>query len=219
MRLLLVEDDALLGDGIQAGLKMAGFAVDWVRDGVAADLALKAERYALCVLDLGLPRRDGLTVLKRMRAQGDNTPVLVLTARDTREDKVAGLDAGADDYLTKPFDLDELLARLRALMRRASGASNNQLSQGGVVLDPVARRATLDGKPVNLSGREYALLHDLLSHRNAIRSRSELEQSLYAWGEEVESNTVEVYIHHLRKKFGTAFIRTQRGIGYTVGDV
>ncbi len=219
MRLLLVEDDALLGDGIQAGLKLAGFAVDWVRDGEAAELALRTHGYALCVLDLGLPRRGGLAVLQRMRGQGDNTPVLILTARDTRADKVAGLDAGADDYLTKPFDLDELLARLRALARRAAGSARNLLAHGGVVLDPVARRVTLNAAPISLSGREYALLHDLLTHSNGIRSRDELEQSLYAWGEEVGSNTVEVYIHHLRKKLGADFIHTVRGIGYTVGDI
>lgn len=217
MRLLLVEDDALLGDGIQAGLRLAGYAVDWVRDGAAAALALRNERYAVCVLDLGLPQLDGLTLLRQLRSRGDHTPVLVLSARDTREDKVQGLDAGADDYLSKPFDLPELQARLRALLRRASGSGEAVLRFGEVTLDTVTRRAYFKAAPVALSGREHALLHDLLSHNQSIRSRSELEQSMYAWGEEVESNAVEVYIHHLRKKFGAHFIKTVRGLGYSLG--
>ena len=217
MRLLLVEDDALLGDGIQAGLRLAGYAVDWVRDGAAAALALRNERYAVCVLDLGLPQLDGLTLLRQLRSRGDHTPVLVLSARDTREDKVQGLDAGADDYLSKPFDLPELQARLRALLRRASGSGEAVLRFGEVTLDTVTRRAYFKAAPVALSGREHALLHDLLSHNQSIRSRSELEQSMYAWGEEVESNAVEVYIHHLRKKFGAHFIKTVRGLGYALG--
>ena len=217
MRLLLVEDDALLGDGIQAGLRLAGYAVDWVRDGAAAALALRNERYAVCVLDLGLPQLDGLTLLRQLRSRGDHTPVLVLSARDTREDKVQGLDAGADDYLSKPFDLPELQARLRALLRRASGSGEAVLRFGEVTLDTVTRRAYFKAEPVALSGREHALLHDLLSHSQSIRSRSELEQSMYAWGEEVESNAVEVYIHHLRKKFGAHFIKTVRGLGYALG--
>ena len=217
MRLLLVEDDALLGDGVQAGLRLAGYAVDWVRDGTAAALALRNERYAVCVLDLGLPQLDGLTLLRQLRSRGDHTPVLVLSARDTREDKVQGLDAGADDYLSKPFDLPELQARLRALLRRASGSGEAVLRFGEVTLDTVTRRAYFKAAPVALSGREHALLHDLLSHSQSIRSRSELEQSMYAWGEEVESNAVEVYIHHLRKKFGAHFIKTVRGLGYALG--
>ena len=217
MRLLLVEDDALLGDGIQAGLRLAGYAVDWVRDGAAAALALRNERYAVCVLDLGLPQLDGLTLLRQLRSRGDHTPVLVLSARDTREDKVQGLDAGADDYLSKPFDLPELQARLRALLRRASGSGEAVLRFGEVTLDTVTRRAYFKAEPVALSGREHALLHDLLSHSQSIRYRSELEQSMYAWGEEVESNAVEVYIHHLRKKFGAHFIKTVRGLGYALG--
>ena len=217
MRLLLVEDDALLGDGVQAGLRLAGYAVDWVRDGAAATLALRNERYAVCVLDLGLPQLDGLTLLRQLRSRGDHTPVLVLSARDTREDKVQGLDAGADDYLSKPFDLPELQARLRALLRRASGSGEAVLRFGEVTLDTVTRRAYFKAAPVALSGREHALLHDLLSHNQSIRSRSELEQSMYAWGEEVESNAVEVYIHHLRKKFGAHFIKTVRGLGYALG--
>ncbi|MBU1666570.1 MAG: winged helix-turn-helix domain-containing protein, partial [Gammaproteobacteria bacterium] len=177
-----------------------------------------AEDYDACVLDLGLPRRDGLAVLKEARARGKRTPVLILTARDTTADKVAGLDAGADDYLLKPFELEELQARLRALLRRASGASAPLLRQGDLALDPAARRVTLGDAPLNLSAREYALLHDFITHKGHIRSRQELENSLYAWGEEVESNTVEVYIHHLRKKIGADMIRTVRGLGYVLGE-
>lgn len=218
MRILLVEDDALLGDGLRAGLTLDGYGVDWARDGEAARLAWLAEDYDACVLDLGLPRRDGLAVLREMRARGKRTPVLILTARDTTADKVAGLDAGGDDYLLKPFELEELQARLRALLRRASGAAAPLLHHGGLALDPAARRVTLSDAPIALSAREYALLHDFMSHRGHIRSRQELENSLYAWGEEVESNTVEVYIHHLRKKIGADMIRTVRGLGYVLGE-
>jgi len=218
LRVLLVEDDALLGDGIQAGLKLADYAVDWVRDGEAARLALQHHDYNACVLDLGLPKKDGLAVLKDLRGRGNATPVLVLTARDTHADKISGLDAGADDYLTKPFDLGELQARLRALIRRASGAASPVLEHGEVRLEPAAKRVTKNGETVTLSAREYALLHDLMTHRNQLRTRAQLEDSLYAWGAEVESNTVEVYIHHLRKKLGSEFIRTVRGFGYQLGE-
>lgn len=219
MRLLLVEDDPLLGDGLRAGLALDGYGVDWVRDGEAARLALGAEQYDACVLDLGLPRRGGLEVLKNLRQRGSPLPVLILTARDAVEDKVAGLDAGADDYLVKPVNLAELQARLRALLRRAAGASTPLLQHGDLSLDPAARRVTLAGQDVPLSAREYALLYDLLSHKNRIRSRQELESGLYAWGEEADSNTVEVYVHHLRKKLGADTIRTVRGLGYVLGDV
>ena len=218
MRVLLVEDDALLGDGIRAGLKLADYAVDWVRDGEAARLALSSHDYDACVLDLGLPKKDGLAVLASLRGGGSKLPVLILTARDTQADKIAGLDAGADDYLTKPFDLGELQARMRALMRRSAGAAAPTMEHDGVVLEPASKRVTLNGQPVTLSAREYALLLDLMSHRNQLRTRSQLEESLYAWGEEKESNTVEVYIHHLRKKLGTHFIRTVRGFGYVLED-
>ena len=218
MRVLLVEDDALLGDGIRAGLRLADYAVDWVRDGESARLALLDHDYDACVLDLGLPKKDGLSVLRDLRARGGSLPVLVLTARDTAADKIAGLDAGADDYLTKPFDLGELQARMRALLRRAAGAATPLLTHGAITLDPAARRVTLAGEPVRLSSREYALLHDLLTHRNQVRSRTQLEESLYAWGEEAESNTVEVYIHHLRKKLGGDAIETVRGFGYRIGE-
>jgi DNA-binding response OmpR family regulator len=218
VRILLVEDDSLLGDGIRAGLKLADYAVDWVRDGEAARLALLDHAYDACVLDLGLPRRDGLAVLKDLRGRGNSLPVLILTARDTSADKIAGLDAGADDYLTKPFDLPELQARLRALIRRASGSATPTLSHAGVVLEPAGKMVTRDGQTVSLSAREYALLHDLLINKHQIRTRAQLEESLYAWGEETGSNTVEVYIHHLRRKFGADFIRTVRGLGYQLGE-
>lgn len=217
MRLLLVEDDALLGDGLRAGLALGGYSVDWVRDGESAHLALLAGEYCACVLDLGLPGRDGLSLLREMRTRGKRTPVLILTARDTVQDRITGLDTGADDYLLKPVDLNELQARLRALLRRAGGEAAPLLTAGALRLDPSSRRVTLSGQPIALSAREYALLHDLLSHKGRIRSRQELETSLYAWGEEVESNTVEVYIHHLRKKIGSDMIATVRGLGYVMG--
>ncbi|WP_374325901.1 response regulator [Azonexus sp.] len=218
MRLLLVEDDTLLGDGIRAGLMLAAYAVDWVQDGKLALLALADHSYDACVLDLGLPGKDGLAVLREMRGRGDQTPVLLLTARDTAEDKIAGLDHGADDYLTKPFDLGELQARIRALLRRAGGKAQPRLEHGGVSLDPASKRVSFNGQEVPLSAREYALLHALLSQPGHIRSRSQLEESLYAWGDEAGSNTVEVYIHHLRKKFGAEFIKTVRGLGYQLAD-
>jgi len=218
VRILLVEDDAILGDGIHAGLKIAEHAVDWVRDGEAARLALLDHDYDACILDLGLPRRDGLSVLQELRDRGSLLPVLILTARDSSADKIAGLDAGADDYLTKPFDLQELLARLRALVRRAAGEAKPTLEHAGVVLDPAAKQVTFKGEKVTLSARELALLDDLLRHKNHIRTRAQLEESLYAWGEETGSNTVEVFVHHLRKKFGADFIRTVRGLGYQLGD-
>lgn len=218
MRVLLVEDDALLGDGLTAGLKLGASCVDWKRDGESARLALMNQKYDACVLDLNLPRHDGLTLLRDLRMRGDDTPVLILTARDSSADKVAGLDAGADDYLTKPFDLHELQARIRALLRRAGGRASPLLGHGAVSLSPASHRVLLDGIPVELSGREYALLLDLFTHKGHIRSRQQLEASLYAWGEEAVSNIVEVYIHHLRKKLGPELIRTVRGLGYVVGS-
>ena len=218
MRILVVEDDELLGDGIRAGLKLADYAVDWVRDGEQARLALLDHAYDACVLDLGLPRRDGLNVLKDLRGRGSALPVLILTARDTSADKVAGLDAGADDYLTKPFDLPELQARLRALTRRAAGSAAPVLQHADVVLNPATKQVTQGGEPVALSAREYALLQDFLTHKSHIRTRAQLEEGLYAWGEETGSNTVEVYVHHLRRKFGADFIRTVRGLGYQLGE-
>ena len=219
MRILLVEDDALLGDALQAGLRQAGHAVNWARDGVGADTALMAEDYAAMVLDLGLPRMDGLEVLQRLRRKKNSLPVLILTARDTVNDRIRGLDAGADDYLVKPFDLGELNARLRALLRRAGGQSTPLLAAAGLTLDPATRQVELQGKPIELSAKEYALLHALMQQPGRALSRAQLEQHLYAWGEEIGSNAVEVYIHHLRRKLGAEAIRTLRGIGYVVPNV
>jgi DNA-binding response OmpR family regulator len=216
MRLLLVEDDALLGDGIRAGLQQSGFVVDWVKDGQAAKLALEAEAYALVLLDLGLPRLSGTELLKWLRGTGNGVPVLILTARDTVADRVSGLDAGADDYLIKPFDLDELAARIRALLRRAGGRAAPLIVHGQLEIDPASRQVTLEGRPVELSAREYAILQVLLENAGRALSREQLEQSLYGWGDEVESNAVEVHIHHLRRKLGTELIRTLRGVGYLV---
>jgi two-component system OmpR family response regulator/two-component system response regulator QseB len=216
MRILLVEDDALLGDALEAGLKQAGHAVDWVRDGISADTALAAEDYAAVVLDLGLPRKDGIEVLRGLRAKKRSLPVLILTARDTVDDRIKGLDAGADDYLVKPFDLGELNARLRALLRRAGGQPTPVLTAAGLSLDPATRRVLAEGREVELSAKEYALLHALMQHPGRALSRAQLEQHLYAWGEEIGSNAVEVYIHHLRRKLGADAIRTLRGIGYVV---
>jgi DNA-binding response OmpR family regulator len=214
MRILLVEDDELLGDGLAAGLRHCGYNVDWLRDGASARAALATEEYAAVVLDLGLPRLDGLSLLRGLRATGDATPVLILTARDSTWDKVDGLDGGADDYLVKPVDLDELAARLRALARRAAGKSAPLLRAGEVELDPAARRVRLRSEPVELSAREFAILEMLMRNAGRMISRSQLESALYGWGEGVESNAVEVHIHHLRRKLGTGLIRTVRGIGY-----
>jgi two-component system, OmpR family, response regulator QseB len=216
MRLLLVEDDSLLGDGIRVGLTQAGFAVDWVRDGMAAKLALEAETYELVVLDLGLPRLSGNDLLKWLRGVENAVPVLILTARDTVSDRVRGLDAGADDYLVKPFDLDELAARIRALLRRAGGRSAPLIERGELKLDPASHRVTLAGNAVELAPKEFAILLFMLENSGRALSREQLEQSLYGWGEEVESNAVEVHIHHLRKKLGGDLIRTLRGVGYMI---
>lgn len=214
MRILLVEDDRLLGDAVQAGLRQAGFAVEWVTDGTEADAAVSAGAFAAVVLDLGLPGRSGLDVLQTMRAHGNRTPVLILTARDVIEDRIKGLDAGADDYAVKPFDLGELAARLRALVRRGSGRATPTIELADLVLDPAGRALTVSGAPVELSAREFALLHALMRHAGHVLSRAQLEEHLYEWGQEVESNTVEVFIHHLRRKIGADRIRTVRGVGY-----
>jgi len=216
MRLLLVEDDRMIGESVKAGLRQDAFAVDWVRDAEAADLALAAGPYALVLLDLGLPGRSGLQWLRQLRSRGQALPVLILTARDAVSDRVAGLDSGADDYLVKPFDLAELAARIRALLRRQAGRAAPSLRHGDVALDPVTREATLKGKPVSLSSREFALLSALMERPAAVLSRAQLEERLYGWGEEVESNAVEVHIHHLRRKLGAQFIRNVRGLGYTL---
>ena len=219
MRVLLVEDDPQLGDGLTVGLRQAGFVVDWLRDGAAADHALGVEEFDLLVLDLGLPRLAGMEVLKRLRGRGQALPTLILTARDATGDKVAGLDAGADDYLVKPVDLDELAARLRALARRSAGRAAPVLCHGDLVLDPAARCVTVAGVPVELAGREYAVLQVLLENAGRVLTRSQIEQSIYGWREEPDSNALEVHIHHLRKKFGAGLIRTLRGVGYTIAKV
>jgi len=214
MRILLVEDDRMLGDGVQAGLTQAGFAVDWLRDGEAAVAALSTESFAAVVLDLGLPKRDGLSVLQWLRERHDATPVLILTARDQLQDRVRGLDLGADDYVLKPFDLDEIAARLRALVRRAHGRPEPVLSLGEVELNPAARTVTRGGQPIELTPREFDLLHLLLQNAGRVLARRTLEEQLYTWNEAVDSNVLEVHIHHLRKKLGNELIRTVRGVGY-----
>ncbi|PZP33877.1 MAG: DNA-binding response regulator [Roseateles depolymerans] len=218
MRLLLVEDDSMIGDTLREALRRQGFAADWVRDGQAADAALTTERFDAVLLDLGLPRRSGIEVLKALRARGDATPVIVLTARDALSDKVAGLDAGADDYLIKPFELDELLARLRAVTRRHQGGrASPQLEVADLRLDPATREVTRAGRPILLSAREFALLEALLERPGAIVSRAQLEDRLYGWGEELESNAISVYMHQLRKKLGADLLHTVRGLGYYAG--
>ena len=214
MRLLLVEDDAMIGEAIRAGLKRDGFAVDWVRDGDSADRVLRTERFDLLLLDLGLPRKDGLSVLHSLRARHEALPVLIITARDAVSDRVQGLDAGADDYLVKPFDLDELAARIRALLRRKSGRTEPEISHLGVVMNPATHSVTRDGREVTLSPREFALLQLLMERPGTIHSRSQIEERLYGWGEEIESNAVEVHVHGLRRKLGSDFILNVRGVGY-----
>jgi DNA-binding response OmpR family regulator len=217
MRVLLVEDDTMIGESLREALRRQGFAADWVRDGRAADAALASERFDAVLLDLGLPQRGGLDVLAALRARGDATPVLVLTARDALADKVRGLDAGADDYLVKPFELDELLARLRALGRRSGGRTSPVLQVADLRLDPATREVTRGGRPVLLSAREQALLQVLLERPGAIVSRAQLEDRLYGWGEEIESNAISVYMHQLRKKLGDDLLHTVRGLGYYAG--
>ncbi|MCB1724414.1 MAG: response regulator transcription factor [Chromatiaceae bacterium] len=216
MRVLLVEDDELLGSGVVAGLEQSGYTVDWLRDGLQAMHALADDEPDLLVLDLGVPGKDGMQVLRELRASASTLPVLVLTARDTVEDRIAGLDAGADDYLVKPFDLGELSARLRAIARRRGGRANPVIEHAGLVFDPAARAVTVDGRSVLLSARALAILEALLERPGIPLSRERLEQILYGWGEGVESNAVEVHIHHLRKKLGKERIRTIRGLGYMI---
>ncbi len=219
MRLLLVEDDDLIGDAIQTGLGQEKYTVDWVKDGNSAILAMKNETFDTVILDIGLPLRSGIEVLKEVRGLGITTPVLVLTARDSVTDRVAGLDSGADDYLAKPFDMDELVARIRALLRRSSGRANPLLTHGDISLDPAAHQVTRAGEVVELSGREFAILQVLMEYHGKVMSKSRLEEELYGWSSDVESNTVEVYIHHLRKKLGSDLIRTIRGVGYMIDKV
>lgn len=216
MRLLLVEDDAMIGEGVCKGLRQDGFTVDWVRDGRAAELALDDSLHDLMLLDLGLPGKEGLDVLKTLRRKGNQIPVLILTARDALSDRVGGLDAGADDYLAKPFDLEELSARVRALLRRRTGRAETVVRHGRLTLNPVTHEAALDEQPLQLSAREFALLEALIERPGAVLSVAQLQEKIYGWDDEVGSNTIEVYIHSLRKKLGTAFIKNVRGVGYMV---
>ena len=215
MRLLLVEDDDLLGDGLSVGLKQAGYTVDWVKDGESASSVLKHENFDLVVLDLGLPKKPGIDVLKDLRAAGDNIPVLILTAMDRIEQRVSGLDSGADDYLVKPFDLNELCARLRVLQRRTGGRAAPVLVYESITLNPASHNVTLNGQHIDLSHHEFVILQYLLENIGRISSRAKLEEILYGW-DGVESNSLEVFIHHLRKKFGTKLIKTVRGVGYVI---
>nr|WP_315238703.1 response regulator transcription factor [uncultured Albidiferax sp.] len=216
MRLLLVEDDPMIGETVLDVLRAEHFAVDWVKDGVMADTALRSAPYDLVLLDLGLPRRDGLDVLKALRQRKDSTPVLVVTARDAVADRIAGLDAGADDYVLKPYDIDELLARIRALTRRSAGRADPVLEVHGLRLNPATFEATRDGQPVTLSKREWAVLEALMARPGVVFSRAQLEEKLYSWKDDVSSNAVEVYIHGLRKKLGAELIQNVRGLGYVM---
>jgi DNA-binding response OmpR family regulator len=216
MRLLLVEDDPMIGETVLDVLRAEHFAVDWVKDGVMADTALHSARYDLVLLDLGLPQRDGLEVLKALRQRKDSTPVLVVTARDAVADRIQGLDAGADDYVLKPYDIDELLARIRALTRRSAGRADPVLEVHGLRLNPATHEATRDGQPVTLSSREWAVLEALMARPGVVFSRTQLEEKLYSWKDDVSSNAVEVYIHGLRKKLGAELIQNVRGLGYVM---
>jgi two-component system, OmpR family, response regulator len=216
MRILLVEDDAMIGEAVLDALRAEHYAVDWVRDGAMADTALRTESYDLVLLDLGLPRGDGLDVLRSLRSRGAHVPVLVATARDAVGDRIAGLDAGADDYVVKPYDTDELLARIRALIRRSAGRGEPVFSHKGVALNPATREATVNGEPVSLSAREWAVLEPMIARPGVVFSRGQLEEKLYGWKDEISSNAVEVYVHGLRKKLGSELIQTVRGLGYVV---
>jgi len=216
VRVLIVEDDALLGDGLREGLQQHGFTADWIEDGDGALHALLCERFDLAIIDIGLPRRSGISVLNAVRNAGRETPILMLTARDAVDDKINCLDAGADDYLVKPVDIDELAARLRALARRHAGQRNATLRHADLELDPAAHRVTVDGMSVELSRREFSILHALLHAVGTVLSRDHLEQSLYGWNEEIESNAVQVHVHNLRRKLGDNLIETVRGVGYVI---
>ena len=216
MRLLLVEDDTMIGEAVLQVQRAEHYAVDWVRDGVMADQALRSEQYDLVLLDLGLPKRDGLEVLRGLRSRRSPVPVLIATARDAIGNRIAGLDAGADDYVVKPYDTDELLARIRALLRRAAGRAEPVFEYKGIRLNPATHEATLGGQPVSLSAREWAVLEPLLVRPGAVLSRVQLEEKLFSWKDDISSNAVEVYIHGVRKKLGNDVIQTVRGLGYLV---
>ena len=219
MRVLVIEDDTGIGRAVVAGLDRSGYAVDWVRDGVQAENALANGVYDLALLDLGLPHRDGLQILRAVRRAGLELPVVVITARDALADRVAGLDSGADDYLVKPFDLDELLARLRAVVRRRTGRLSPEMAYGALRIDPAKRTVSFRGAPVDLSAREFAILEVLMLEPGTVVSREKLEEAVYGWGEEVGSNCVEVYLHHLRRKLQPELIRNVRGVGYRIALV
>jgi len=219
MRVLVVEDDPMIGRAVVAGLHQQGYAVDWVRDGAEAELALGHAVYDVALLDLGLPRRDGLEVLKGVRRAKNDLPILIITARDAVADRIAGLDSGADDYLVKPFDLDELLARTRAVIRRHGGRSLSEIAYGALTLDPARRRVLFQGAEVELSPREFAVLEALLKEPGAVVSRERLEDAVYGWGEEVGSNSIEVHVHHLRRKLAPELIRNVRGVGYRIARI
>ncbi len=216
MRVLLVEDDVMIAQGLETALRQIGAAVDWIRDGEHAAGALRGTVFDVVLLDLGLPSRDGISILRELRQRGDATPVIILTARDEIRNRVAGLDAGADDYVVKPFDLDELTARIRSVLRRAAGRGDSLIQQGDLRLDPAAHSVEYKGAPVNLSAHEYAVLEALLQRPGAVLSRAQLEDRLYGWNEPIGSNAVEVYIHGLRRKLGSEVIRTLRGVGYFI---
>jgi DNA-binding response OmpR family regulator len=216
MRVLLVEDDPMIGDSVRTSLRQEGYAVDWIRNGRLADTALASEHFDLVLLDLGLPGTDGIDVLRGLRSRKKSTPVIVITARDSVEDRIKGLDAGADDYVIKPFDLDELAARIRSALRRSAGHAEPEIEILGVRVNPATRQVTRNGQRVMLSAREYAIVEALLLRPGMILSRAQLEDRMYGWGEEIESNTIEVYIHSVRRKLGADFIQNVRGVGYFI---
>ena len=216
MRVLLIEDDEMIASGLQTGLRQAGYAADWMRDGRSATAALQSTTYDVVLLDLGLPQRHGLEILRELRRGGNSTPVIIVTARDERENRIAGLDAGADDYIVKPFDLDELMARVRSVLRRAAGRGDPRITHGDLCLDPATRTVEQRGIPVRLSAHEYSVLEALLQRPGTVLSRAQLEDRLYGWDEPIGSNAVEVYVHSLLRKLGSELIKTMRGVGYFV---
>jgi DNA-binding response OmpR family regulator len=219
MRILLVEDDTMIGKAMRRGLVDAGYAVDWVTDGRAAELALGNGVYDLAILDLGLPKKDGMAILSALRCVGNTMPVLIASARDTVRDRIEGLEAGSDDYVQKPFDLDELVARVRALLRRSAGTGSPLMKCGSVVLDPVRKRVMRGDESIELSAREFAVLESLMRKPGAVLSRAQLEESVYGWTDEVGSNAIEVHLHHLRRKLGADTIKNVRGVGYRMGEI
>lgn len=216
MRIILIEDDRMIGDSVRTSLRQEGYAVDWVRDGQVAESVLLSEQFDLALVDLGLPGKGGIELLRSLRRRKNFMPVIIITARDGIEDRIAGLDAGADDYVVKPFDLDELAARIRSALRRAAGHAEPEIELGGVRINPATKEVRRDGQTVVLSGREYAIVAALTQRPGAILSKAQLEERMYGWGEEVESNAVEVHIHSIRRKLGTEFIQNVRGVGYFI---